>query len=585
MKASFFMYFASCLTGVMAQLSVTGNSYIYARDQVLFVNQGINLQANANLYLRGESQLLQGTTGASSNSGPGRLSVYQEGTSDQFDYNYWCSPVGNASAATGNENFGATMLGRPQDVVNSVPATILGPGVLNGISNPLSIAGGWIYKYINSNNYSQWVLVAGASSIAPGEGFTMKGTSGTDATMVEGQVNNPGGAQRYDFRGKPNDGNISVNVGLNNQTLTGNPYPSALHVNAFLLDPANTACDGIAYYWEQNKTVNSHFLTQYQGGYGTYSPISIGSTGIYVPATFNTYDGSGNLNTTGTSSGLVIERKYAPIGQGFLVRGIANGTVTFRNSHREYYRESGALSQFERSANEAHSNFNTESHLRINAILPGNNTRQVALVFTDDATDGHDRGIDARTPADESLPNDVFLMIGQDRYVISGTQFSAEKRIPMGVKSDGNPVKFYLAEAVSFPESQPVYLHDSQTSIYHDLREGIVELNLAPGLHAQRFEITFIDAALSVPEASSGVLSVLSGNDPHQMVVSNPQGLELGVFTLFDLSGKRVFGQKALGSATETLLTLPGLSEGVYLCKIEIRGQEPFAAKIPFRRP
>ena len=568
----------------MAQLHVSPNGFIYARDQVVYVTQNVSLNPNASFLLRGEAQLLQGTTGSSSNLGAGRLSVYQEGTSDNFDYNYWCSPVGNASAGTGNQNFGVTMLNSPQNSYSSNAAVIMGAGVLNGIASPLSIASGWIYKYINSNNYSQWVLVGGATSIAPGEGFTMKGTSGIDATSVEGVANNPGGAQRYDFRGKPNDGNITVAVGLNNQTLTGNPYPSALHVNAFLLDPTNIACDGIAYYWEQNKSINSHFLAQYQGGYGTYSPISLGSNGIYVAATFNTYDGSGNLNTTGTSSGLVIERKYAPIGQGFMVKGAANGTVTLRNSHREFYRESWSLSQFERSAEHSQTGSGDVSHLRINTILPGDNTRQLALAFVEGATDGHDRGIDARTPAEESLPNDSFLVMDDNRYVILGTEFAIDKRIPLGVTSAGQVFKFYLADAVQFPESQNVFLYDAQTSTYHDLRDGITEIFVPAGLHIDRFEITFVDAALSVPGQTSAALAVMADDTSEQLLIRNPGNLALGTFSLFDLTGKRVSFRSALGDLAEAHVSLAGLSEGVYLCRIEIDGKSPFITKVPFRR-
>jgi hypothetical protein len=49
---------------------------------------------------------------------------------------------------------------------------------------------------------------------------------------------------------------------------------------------------GIAYFWEQDKT-NSHFIADYKGGYGIFHRFRKG-TGIYVPATFYSYDGSGN---------------------------------------------------------------------------------------------------------------------------------------------------------------------------------------------------------------------------------------------------------------------------------------------------
>jgi hypothetical protein len=74
---------------------------------------------------------------------------------------------------------------------------------------------------VASSGYTKLGKVGSSSAINAGEGFTMKGTSGTNTTTVNLVQNNPG-EQRYDFRGKPNDGTISITV-LNLQfTLTGN---------------------------------------------------------------------------------------------------------------------------------------------------------------------------------------------------------------------------------------------------------------------------------------------------------------------------------------------------------------------------
>ncbi|WP_121377690.1 secretion protein, partial [Flavobacterium endophyticum] len=431
--------------------------------------------------MRNESQLLQGTTSVSANKGLGKVSVFQEGTADNFDYNYWCSPVGNASAATGNENFGISMIYQPTTVTASTQATILPSSNSNGTASPLAISSRWIYKFLSSTSYSQWIYVGGASTLAPGQGFSMKGTAGTDPTIVEanGIQNNPGGAgsQRYDFRGKPNDGNISVTVAANNLTLTGNPYPSALNVNAFLLDATNNAATGIAYYWEQDKTVNSHNVGLYKGGYGAYSPISLGSNGVYVPATFNSYNSDGSLNGVGTSSGLIIERKYAPIGQGFMIKGASNGTVTLKNAHRAYYKESGALSQFERSQDpapkklaettESESIVITEAQFKLNIILDNQFTRQIALVFLPEATDGIDVGIDALSIAPDDLPNDAYFFLDNSKYVIQGTSFDSNKRIPLGVKAANNAsIKFYVPEVTNFDPTQMIYLYDGADDSY-----------------------------------------------------------------------------------------------------------------------
>lgn len=567
-----------------SQVYVSNNSFIYNRASLVYVTGNVELNgANSNFYLRNEGQLLQGTTGTSTNRGLGKLSVFQEGSSDNFDYNYWCSPVGNSSVAIGNENFGITMLNRPTTVTASTPATIIAGFDGSTTNSSLEISRFWIWKYLSSNVYDPggagWISVQDNPTLAAGQGFTMKGTSGTDNTNVgEATLNNPGGAQRYDFRGKPNDGNITVGVDLNKQTLTGNPYPSALHVNAFLLDPTNTAFDRIAYYWEHDKTVNSHYLAQYRGGYGTYSPISLVSNGLYVPATYDSYNPDGTLNTTGASSGLVIERKYAPIGQGFMVRGNSLGTVTIRNSHRDYYRESGALSQFERvNATTTNSGddgivttgpINSVSHIRLNTMINNQFTRQVALAFLPEATMGVDPGIDAKSP-DSNLPNDSYFFLNNENYVIQGIDFNVEKRLPFGFKVTGNTAfKISLVDVVNFDPNQAVYVYDAQTNLYHNLKQADFDINLSEGVYNDRFEITFKDAALGTNEILENNLVVVQNNNNQVLSISNPNAVEIKSAGLYDIAGKLVLQKTDLSSKQNYEISTSSLSEGVYIVKL-----------------
>ena len=490
------------LNTVFAQIYVKDNSFIFNKGTVVYANGNLELNgANSNFYLRNEGQFLQGTTGISTNKGIGKLSVFQEGTVNNFAYNYWCSPVGNASAVSGNEDFGITMFTIPTTNTLSTAATI-SSATYNGSSSSgaLTIASYWIFKFLSQYTYSGWVQSGAATNIAAGQGFTMKGTSGSDLTNVgETTVNNPGSAQRYDFRGKPNDGDITVTVATGNYTLTGNPYPSALHVNALLLDGSNTACNGIAYFWEQKKTVNSHVLLSYQGGYGTYSPVSLVSNGIYVPATFDTYNIDGTFNVSGANSGLVIERKYAPIGQGFMVKGLANGTITLKNSHRDFKNE-GNFSQFERNSNSQHSDtvspigVETISHIRLNTIVNNQYTKQMALAFIPESTDGVDRGIDAISPVADNLPNDVYFFLDNNKYVIQGVNFDINKRIPIGIKSTDNAsFEFDASTIVNFDLSQDVYIYDSQEGTYHDIKNDTYIVILPTGIYNNRFEIANLE--------------------------------------------------------------------------------------------
>ncbi|MFD1605302.1 T9SS type A sorting domain-containing protein [Flavobacterium artemisiae] len=571
-----------------AQIHIGASTPMYVKNQVLYVTGNINLASGSNLYLRNNSQLLQGTAAASTNSGAGTVSVYQEGTSDNFEYNYWCSPVGAANGAAGSSNFGITLLNRPVTSINAAPATILPAGNYNGTALPLSIASNWIYKLTNAGSYSQWTFVGAASSIAPGEGFTMKGTSGSDPADPEttGVVNNNGsGRQRYDFRGRPNDGNILVSVGTGNAaTLTGNPYPSALDLNAFLMDPSNSACTRVAYFWEQDKTVDSHYLSAYRGGYGTYSPGSLGSNGIYVPATFNSYNSDGTLNTVGTSSGLVIQRKYSPIGQGFLINGNSNGQVTLKNAHRVFYQEGGALSQFAKNSNTTDTQKAQENtqiiHIKINTIINNAFTRQLALAFMPEATDGVDPGLDALN-MDEALPADVSFWLENSRYVIQGVNFDPSKKIPLAVQADkACTLKFYIPETIDFDASQNVYLLDEFDSSYHDIKSGSYQVSVAAGIYNDRFKIAFDSQTLGTAGGSKSSLTLYQENKSRTLKALNPNLLKFRSFNLYDMTGKTVLTKKELPQEQVYSFSTAGLSSGVYIAVFLTDENEKITQKI-----
>lgn len=567
-----------------SQIYIGANTPVYVKNQVLYVGQNINLGTNSKLYLRNNSQLVQGTTGTSTNTGTGIVSVYQEGTSDNFDYNYWCSPVGNTVSSTGNNNFGISLLYQPTNAIASTSATILPIGSYNGIANPLTIASHWIYKLTNANNYSQWIQVGNATTIAPGEGFTMKGTSGSDTTDPEGTgiVNNPGtGAQRYDFRGKPNDGNITVTVGSNNAaTLTGNPYPSALHLNAFLLDPANNAATGIAYFWQQEKNINSHNLSAYRGGYAAYAPLDLRSTGIYTAATFKSYNSDGTVNSNppvGTSP--VVARKYIPIGQGFMINGASNGTVTFKNEHRVFYKEDSSLSQFEKPSKNLRAKTNNTienkngpepppsfiPYFKLNIIINNEFTRQLALAFAPRATDGIDRGIDAKN-MDEDLPNDISFLIENADYVIQGLGYDLSKKIPLSVKAAVNTTyKFYIPEIVDFDDSQPIYIYDSLDKSYHDIKNGVYEAAVVPGNFTERFKISFTNETLGTNEVIKTTFFISQDNKNQVLKAMNPNNEIMRSFALYDILGRAVISKNNLGAEQNFSFSTSGLSSGVYI--------------------
>ena len=621
-----FIFFSLALSNLfltnnlVAQVFVSNNSFIYNKGSVVFSKGNLELNgANSNFYLRNEGQLLQGTTGSSANKGLGKLSIFQEGTVNNYAYNYWCSPIGNASIVPGNEDFGITMLNVPTSNVLSAPASITSTSY-NGVSGlgTLTIASYWIWRFLSASGYFSWTQSAAASDISAGQGFTMKGVSGSDATNVgETALNNSGSAQRYDFRGKPNDGNITINVGLNNSTLTGNPYASAIDLNLFLVGgpgldlisgtaddiPGNPNCDGTALFWEQDKTVNSHNIAQYRGGYGVYN----GTTSIYTPATFYTYDIAGNQGSVFSNPNNSYARRFTPIGQGFMVRGVANGTLQMRNVYR-VFRKEGVVnnSQFEKNSNSFASNLygffeeipnlsGTDytqiskaptPHFIVNTSLNGLAVRQVAIGFLPNATDNVDIS-DSKFPEEYSnIGTDMYLLLNSQPYVHSITSFDNNKRFPVGFKNTNTSQVTFTIKVNQFFnfDVENVYLFDNLTGIYHNIKDNYYDVVLSPGETNNRFEITFVDQALQTQNNGIQSFSVVQNNNNQLLSVSNPNALDVKSVTLYDISGKLIFNKVDLGSKSFYEFPTTSLSEGIYIVSLKSVNSQSISQKIVVER-
>jgi hypothetical protein len=563
--------------GYSQDMYVKANSYVYASNQYVYIKDDLELNATtSNFYLRNEGQLLQGTNGSGANKGVGSLSVFQEGTVNNYQFNYWCSPVGNVAATTSvNNPFGITQLGRPTSLTLTSAATE--SLTYDGTASPLTIASYWINKFqVNLSSYSDWVPVGSTSAINAGEGFTMKGSSSIDVTTVAGVQNNPDGKhQRYDFRGKPNDGTINIPVLLGEWTLTGNPYPSAIDLQAFLIAELN--CTGTAYFWEQDKTVNSHNLADYKGGYGTYS-----SGNLYVQAPFYSYDAEGNeISGTNLTNGGDYKRKYAPIGQGFMIEGKANGNVQMKNSYRTFVKEAvGNNSEFARVKNVKTTAATTTDlpQIRFNTLLNNGPVSQMVLAFDPTSTDGVDRA-DSYSPNDGPANN--YFVINDNEYIIEVMPFGIDKKIPVGFRNNAQAnYKITVNEMLNIPEVTNVYLHDKTTDLYYDIKNSLYDLTLPAGTYNTRYEITFKNGTLGVDAIESQRFLVQQDNVNKNLTINNPSQIELANCSLYDVVGRLVFSNDKLGADTTYSFSTSDLSNGIYIVKLTTNDKTENGQKI-----
>jgi len=389
--------------GAFGQLTVkpTSNgdpSYIYVKDQVVYVEKAINLTVNndadfdASIYLRDGGQLIQGDHPTSStNSGNGYLSVQQKTKpTNAYAYYHWASPVGDSEThggSSGNINFGINSvyeaLGTPSGPGDDADLAIgtrarkadITPN-RNGYNKPnLTISTRWLYtrRFPRTEEEAAYQRIDSISIVPPGFGFTMKGVrQGANTQPNEwrnGDVN-PDWEQRYEFRGRPNSGTFHIPVQgpqhgsnptnpfnvLARMTLAGNPYPSALDLNWVFHD--NAALDAF-YYYDADRSVGSHFYSDKPYGFAVWIPGTssrdpgLTHLGFYTDATFYIWDKFGAYtNPTGTpSSNTPDATRIAPIGQGIMFIGntTSETNVQVKNSHRRFIKE-GTYSVFHKPA-------------------------------------------------------------------------------------------------------------------------------------------------------------------------------------------------------------------------------------------
>ena len=580
--------FLLCFSLSFAQLSVRNNAYVFVNDEVLFVEDAVNLEeSTARLYLRSEAQLLQGN-GTTGNSGIGELSVYQDGTVNQWSYNYWCAPVGNSLAnSTGNRTFRFNQIDDPRldtttDVIDSSNPTFTGAVNGDATTTPITISTYWTYTFVSSDQLSQWSYAGGATDdINPGLGYTMKGM-GTGTT----------GNQTYDFRGKPNNGTITNPVASGNFTLVGNPYPSALDSAAYIHDTDNIAAiTGTLFYWEQDGTIASHVLADYIGGYSEFTINAAGDMITTAPAVFFTYDAQGNalaLPPPG-ANGTKLARRYIPIAQGFMVEGSVgtSGTVTTKNSHRAYEKE-GTNSFFFRNVSNAGAKAKNNDGIQYQdnglTIIPsdykrfrinvdftvGSNqyTRQLVFNFHDMATMGFDYGLELSRS--NNYPTDAYFSLDNKAYSGQAYPFDESLAIPLVIDIEAQqPLRFRILDIQNFEASQDIFLHDIENDLYVNLRQQDYELNIDPGNYTDRFEVVFVKSqVLNTDDFEVSKLTIRQDNDRKQLNVLNPNGLDIKSVEVFDIAGKLMLNNSYDSVLNRYKISTTDISDGVYIVNV-----------------
>ncbi|MCK0124950.1 T9SS type A sorting domain-containing protein [Gelidibacter sp. F2691] len=560
------------------------------------------LKINGKIDLVGESQLVQKRYGHYDGSGnffttqisesifdntsTGILERDQQGTSNAFNYNYWGSPVapGNASSSFNNDPPNTFNL---DGILRAGTNTVSDPfkdakikWITGHTPNPVSIDNAveltsrWLYTYYGATNtYSEWDRINETSAIKIGLGYSMKGSGNSTPK------------QNYVFVGKPNNGTITNTVASGNDILLGNPYPSAIDANAFIIDngpsilngTATKLEDGALSFWEHYVSNDTHIFRDYDGGYATYNLVG-GQFATTPPITSDFYDIIIKTN------GITLPGRYIPVGQGFFVTSSASGgDIIFQNSQRIFKREASEESVFFRGENNTSENvqqktFGTEEieiqRVRLTFKTPEGAIRPLLLGFTPDnaATDGVDYGYDAFNK--DAFPSDLSFSIAEKKFVIQGVgAFNVTKKYPFAMqlaKSGG--VEFGLEELENFTDAIDVYIYDSLLGTYHQINDTSFAITLEAGNYDKRFYLTFKDdKTLEIidEDFKNVVVKFLQNTD--EIFIQTPNEVHVKQVYLVNIIGQTVQAWNATNTTISNEMKIPvrNLPDGNYVIKIQ----------------
>ncbi len=534
------------------------------------------LELNGTLDLLGDAQLLQSATSDLVTAANGKILRRQEGATNPYWYNYWCSPVGEPEEtslldANKNTNFRLNML--KDGLGEAIEFT-------RGFTANGTVSSYWLFTLINGVSYYDWAQIPVTRGLSPGVGYTQKGTGGPNADFI--------------FEGKPNNGPIEIEVEdrasngtdptrTRTNVLVGNPYPSALDIDKFIDDNAGVISGTIS-LWQQ-WSGNSHVLDEYNGGYA-----QVNKTGGVRASQFVGIEGG----TTNGYEGTKVPTAYMPVGQGFIVEVVADGHIKFNNGQRVFVKEtpsetgSGENSIFfkdqsvvksqqrvsENSQDSKDASVIEKIRLEFNAVTGPAVKRELLLGFSTLTTDAYDYGYEAEIETTSN--SDLNLILEGKHYNIQAYgAITSEKAVPLHLNASGDyTFEIKMTALENLPEDQEVYLRDHLTGAYFDLRqEQSYRFTSEQGVFNERLELVFQSEAATLSTEETAVASnYIYYNKKENTLYAKKLTEDISKFAIYNLNGQKVMEMNTLSRETLSRgIPLSNMSSGAYIACLKTK--------------
>ena len=433
----------------------------------------------------------------------------------KFDYTYWSTPV------------------NPQTLYNLSPTTLSDK-----------------YFWWNNAIYN-WGYLSSSVTMTIGRGYIVRAPNEYDPVTTS--------VYKASFIGVPNNGDYSIPVtvsGANNLNLLGNPYPSAISANLLMSNPANSIALGTGttiYFWTHNTPITAN---------------------VYVPGDYASYNYTGGVGagTAAANSGLnnSVPNGYIAAGQGFFIKGIASGNVTFKNSMRV----GGLNTQFFRIHQQAQQIENQKNRIWLEMKNQNGGSMQTLIGYVENASNSFDPGYDG-----ELLANDTdmtfYSVLNANKLSIQGRALPFEPKdlVSLGFHSTA-PTKYSIAVSHidGIFQTQGIYLEDKLLNTICDIKRSPYTFISSVGTFNDRFVLRYTE--IKSNNTSQEVLALIIDK---KLVITSSQNINK--IEVFDITGKAV----KTYMPSELLKIFQGdfvFAEGIFIARITLENNTVVSQKL-----
>jgi hypothetical protein len=352
------------------------------------------------------------------------------------------------------------------------------------------------------------------------------------------------------FTGVPHNGTVPVTIERGNMTtatvpsvysnpalseeddnfnLVGNPYPSAIHAEDFLIhnSATNPVIEGSLRLWTHGTVPDTGQSNPFFGNY-TYN---------YSPNDYIIF------NLSGTISGPTGFGGFVASGQGFFVLmnegDAATATLEFTNDMRD----SGySNSQFYRTAHTATATPESKHRIWLDLVNSNGSSVRTLVGYIPGATHAKDVLYDAWVKPGNHL--NLYSLAEGETLAIQGrpVPFQTEDLVPLGFVAPQNGnygITIAYADGLFAPQSgQSIYLEDKLTGVTHLLNSGPYAFYTDQGRNDERFELRYEYETLGTPGLNATIFDVLVSSKQELLTVKS-MGASISEIKIYDLYGRK----------------------------------------------